>query len=145
MNNYLSKATFLVFICFVISCSPKGFVFDGKKLQQVTVSDIGEMYSTYNLSSKEKTELGNQLTDQNLVDEVVMFCNEKKWPEAVNSLEKRLKVRQTIKNYTFYKVATIGNKTIVSIPKEKNKKMPQGFVPDGPMYMIFASEVVKNK
>jgi hypothetical protein len=146
MNNYFVKPTLLLLVCFIVSCSPKGFMFDGKRLQQVTISDLGEMYSTYNLSSKEKTELGNQLSDQNLVDEIMMFCNEKKWPDAVNTLEKRLKVRQQMMKYTFYKVATIGgNKTIVSIPKDKNKKMPDGFVPTGPMYMIFASDVVKNK
>jgi USP8 interacting len=146
MNSFFTKSTLLILICFIVSCSPKGFMFDGKKLQQVTISDLGEMYSTYNLSTREKTELSNQLTDQNLADEIMMFCKESKWPVAVNTLEKRLNVRTVMMKYNFYKVATIGgDKTIVSIPKDKNKSMPPGFAPDGPMYMIFASAVVKNK
>lgn len=145
INTY-SKAVVFLFILFIASCTPKGFVFDGKKLQQVTVSDLGEMYSTYNLSAKERTELSNQLTNKDLVDEIVMYAKEAKWPDAVNTLEKRLLVRQVMMKYHFYKVATIGgDKTIVSIPKDKNRDMPAGFVPNGPMYMIFASTVIKSK
>ncbi len=146
MNYPLKKSAAFILICFIFSCSPKGFVFDGKKLQKVTISDLGEMYSTYNVSAKEKTELSNQLTNKDLVDEIIMYAKETKWPDAVNTLEKRLNVRQIMMKYHFFKVATIGgDKTIVSIPKDKNKDMPAGFVPDGPMYMIFASSVVQNK
>lgn len=134
---------FLFFLGFFFTSCNKSFFFDGKKVQQAVVTDIGEMYSTYNMSSSEKEELGRQLKNKSLVDEISRYSKESTWPDAVNTLDERLNKRTTMMKYHFYKVATIGNKTIVSIPKDKNSHMPAGFIPNGPMYMIFSSAVIK--
>lgn len=136
---------FVVFLAISVfsACSPKGFMYDGKKADQVTIRDMGEMYSTYNISSSEKEELSRQLKNQSLVDEIVRYSKESTWPSAVNTLDERLSNRSTMMKYHFFKVAKIGNKTIVTIPQSENKHMPAGYVPNGPMYMIFASSVVK--
>lgn len=135
--------TFFLSGC-LISCN-KGFFIDGKKAQQVAITDLGEMYSTYNMSISEKEELGRQLNNKSLVDEISRYSKENTWPDAMNTLDERLNNRPTMMKYHFYKVATLGNKTIVSIPKEKNTHMPASFIPNGPMYMIFASSVVISK
>jgi hypothetical protein len=135
----------LAFVLFFASCSPSGYMFDGKKLQQVTVSDISELYSTYKLTKPEQQQLANQVKSEALLNEITTYSNEAQWPDAVNSLQKRLQVRPSLMKYHFYKVATVGTKTIVSVPAEKNRHMPQGFVPSSPMYMIFASNVVISK
>lgn len=127
-----------------ISCN-KGFFFDGKKIKAVLITDLGEMYSTYNFSSSEKEELGRQLNNKALIDEITRYSKESTWPDAVNTLDERLNSRSTMMKYHFYKVAVLGNKTIVSIPKDMNGHMPAGFRPNGPMYMIFASSVVAGK
>lgn len=129
----------------LVACSPKGFLFDGKKLPEVTISDLGELYSTYKFTSQDEQQIKSQLKDQSLFSEIRTFSNEEKWPSGVNTLEKRLNTRSTMKNYHFYKVATIGTKTIVAVPAEKNKHMPSSFIPSGPMYMVFASKVVMIK
>lgn len=136
------------FICSlltIISSCNSAFKFDGKKAPQVLITDLGEMYSTYNLSENEKTEIRNQVSSEALLDEIMRYSKEVMWPEAVNTLDERLKVRTTMMKYNFYKVASFGTKTIVSVPKEKNKHMPAGFIPDGPMFIIFASSVVAGK
>lgn len=135
--------TFFLSSC-LISCN-KSFFIDGKKAKQVVITDLGEMYSTYNMSSSEKEELGRQLNNKSLVDEISRYSKENTWPDAMNTLDERLNNRPTMMKYHFYKVATLGNKTIVSIPKEKNMHMPARFIPNGPMYMIFASSVVMGK
>lgn len=140
--KYLSLVISL--FIFITSCS-SAFKFDGKKVPQVMITDLGEMYSTYNLSENEKTEIRNQISSEALLNEMMRYSKETMWPEAVNSLDERLKVRTTMMKYNFYKVASFGNKTIVSVPKEKNKHMPAGFIPDGPMFIIFASSVVTGK
>ena len=109
------------------------------------ITDLGEMYSTYNLSESEKTEIRKHVSSEALLDEIMRYSKEVMWPEAVNTLDERLKVRATMMKYNFYKVVSFGTKTIVSIPKEKNKHMPAGFIPDGPMFIIFASSVVAGK
>lgn len=144
MKTTFHCITVFAFFIFLSSCN-KGFIIDGKKAQQVTISDMGEMYSTYNISNAEKEELGRQLTNKALVDEIVRYSKEATWPSAVNTLDERLSTRSTMAKYHFYKVATLGSKTIVSIPKDKNGHMPAGFVPSTPMYMIFASSVVIRK
>ncbi|MBK8088997.1 MAG: hypothetical protein IPK31_14245 [Chitinophagaceae bacterium] len=142
-----SNIKYLLFIAVLIgfsSCN-KGFFFDGKKIKAVLITDLGEMYSTYNFSSSEKEELGRQLNNKALIDEITRYSKENTWPDAINTLDERLNSRSTMMKYHFYKVATLGNKTIVSIPKDKNGHMPAGFRPNGPMYMIFASSVVAGK
>jgi len=142
-----SNIKYLLFVAVLIgfsSCN-KGFFFDGKKIKAVLITDLGEMYSTYNFSSSEKEELGRQLNNKALIDEITRYSKESTWPDAVNTLDERLNSRSTMMKYHFYKVAVLGNKTIVSIPKDKNGHMPAGFRPNGPMYMIFASSVVAGK
>lgn len=126
------------------SCN-KGFYFDGEKAKEVIISDMGEMYSTYNMSSSEKEELGRQLNNKALVEEIIRYSKENTWPDAVNTLDERISNRTAMMKYHFYKAGTVGNKTIITIPKAKNGHMSASFIPTGPMYMIFASSVVANK
>ena len=139
------KLCFAFFLVAFSSSCNKGFYFDGEKAKEVTISDMGEMYSTYNVSNAEKEELGRQLNNKALIDEIVRYSKEDTWPDAINTLDDRINNRALMMKYHFYKVGTIGNKTIVAVPKEKNKHMSAGFIPAGPMYIIFASSVVSNK
>ncbi len=141
----LFKTCFAFFLVVFISSCNKGFYFDGQKAKEVSISDMGEMYSTYNMSNAEKEEIGRQLKNKALVDEIVRYSKENTWPDAVNTLDDRINNRAVMTKYNFYKVGTIGNKTIVTIPKEKNTHMSAGFIPAEPLYIIFASSVVANK
>ncbi|RXK62361.1 hypothetical protein ESA94_04945 [Lacibacter luteus] len=123
----------------------KGFYIDGKKAVQVKVTDLGEMYSTYNITESEQTEVKRQLTDKGLMSEIIRYSKENQWPDAVNTLDERLENRSVMMKYNFYKVASFGNKTIVAVPQEKNKHMPAAYIPQGPMYIIFASKVIASK
>ena len=135
---------FLVLVSTITACS-KSFMIDGKKARQVAVTDLGEMYSTYNMSDAEQREVAAQLNNKALLDEIIRYSKETTWPDGVNTLDDRLNSRTTMAKYNFYKVATFGARTIVSIPKEKNGHMPASFVPTGPMYIIFASSVIDMK
>lgn len=130
-------ALLMVFV--LISCTPKSFLFDGKKLHLVTVGDMGDLFSSYKLTDADKSELLTQLQNKSLLEQIITYSKEENWPDAVNTLSKRLNARSAMMKYHFYKVGTIGNKTIVSVPAEKNRHMPYGFVPAGLMYMVFKS------
>ena len=135
----------LLLIAVAFTACTKGFYIDGKKATPVKVTDLGEMYSTYNLSQAEKTEVSRQLNNKSLLDEIVRYAKENTWPDAVNTLDDRLANRKIMERYNFYKVASFGNKTIVSVPAEKNQHMPAAYIPQGPMYIIFASSVIASK
>lgn len=144
MKTVQKAFLFLVLVSAMTACS-KSFMIDGKKARQVAVTDLGEMYSTYNMSDAERREVSAQLNNKALLDEIIRYSKEVTWPDGVNTLDDRLNSRSTMAKYNFYKVATFGSRTIVSIPKEKNGHMPASFVPAGPMYMIFASSVIEMK
>ena len=144
MKTVQRAFVFLLLVSVFTACS-KSFMIDGKKARQVAVTDLGEMYSTYNMSDAERREVSAQLNNKALLDEIIRYSKETTWPDGVNTLDDRLNSRTTMAKYNFYKVATFGNRTIVSIPKEKNGHMPASFVPTGPMYMIFASSVIEMK
>ncbi len=141
----IQQAILLVVLVSSFTACSKSFMIDGKKARQVTVSDLGEMYSTYNMSEAERREVSAQLNNKALLDEIIRYSKENTWPDGVNTLDDRLNSRTTMGKYNFYKVATFGSRTIVSVPKEKNQHMPASFIPSGPMYMIFASSVIDTK
>ena len=138
---------YLLLIGFIasVSCTSRKFQFDGKKTQEVTVADMGDLYSSYSFKQSDKAELSSQLNNKELVNQVVTYSQEQNWPDAVNTLEKRLGARNTMLRYRFFKVGVIGNKTVVAVPASKNRHMPYGFVPAGAMYMIFKTEAIKGK
>ena len=105
---------------------------------------MGDLFSTYKFTDADKKELINQLLNKNLVEQIITYSKEENWPDAINSLEDRLRSRTTMLKYHFYKVAVIGNKTVLSVPPEKNRHMPYGFVPAGAMFMVFKSSSLKG-
>lgn len=147
MPYKLSVTAFLLLLIVLLesACLPSKFSFDGKKVKEVLVTDIAELYSTYKLTKDDRRELSSQFSNKSLVDQIATYSLEENWPDAVNSLNERLKVRATMLKYHFYKVGTFGNKTVVAVPASKNRHMPSGFVPAGAMYMIFKNNVVIPK
>lgn len=141
----MKQVVVLLFVATAFTACTKAFYIDGKKAQPVKITDLGEMYSTYNMSQAEKTEVSRQLNTKSLLDEIIRYTKENTWPDGVNTLDDRLANRSIMQRYNFYKVASFGNKTIVSIPAEKNQHMPAAYIPQGPMYIIFASSVVASK
>ncbi|HEX4956756.1 MAG TPA: hypothetical protein VFV46_01155 [Lacibacter sp.] len=141
----LNVSLFLFLTLSVGSCIPSKFLFDGKKVKEVQVTDIAELYSTYKLTKEDRRELSSQLSNQSLIDQIATYSQEENWPDAINTLNDRLKVRATMQKYHFYKVGTFGNKTVVAVPASKNRHMPDGFVPAGALYMIFKNNVVIPK
>lgn len=136
----------LFFILITASgCSSRYFLFDGKKMQEVTVTDMGDLYSNYSFKQSDKTELASQFNNKELVNQIVTYSQEQNWPDAVNTLEKRLTARTAMLKYRFFKVGVMGGKTVVAVPAGKNRHMPYGFVPAGAMYMVFKSSAVKGK
>jgi hypothetical protein len=147
MPNKLRAITslLLLLIFWGSACIPSKFSFDGKKVKEVEVTDIAELYPTYKLTKDDRQELSSQFSNKSLVDQIATYSLEENWPDAVNTLNERLKVRATMLKYHFYKVGTFGNKTVVAVPASKNRHMPVGFVPAGAMYMIFKNNVVIPK
>lgn len=142
--KFIPQVMILLLVVVAAGCT-KGFYIDGQKATEVRITDLGEMYSTYNITETEKTEIKQQLKDKNLILEIVRYSKENQWPDAVNTLDERLDNRSVMMKYNFFKVASFGNKTIVAVPQEKNKHMPAAYIPQGPMYIIFASKVVASK
>lgn len=144
IKNLFGTTSFLLLLL-MSSCISASYQFDGKKLKEVTVTDLADLYSTYKLTRSDREEITLQLNNKGLVDQIATYSLEENWPDGINTLNKRLRERASLQRYHFYKVATCGNKTILAVPADKNRHMPTGFVPAGAMYMIFKSSAVAAK
>lgn len=137
--------TFLLFAAMLYSCSSKILLFNGKKLPEVTIADIGDLYASYTLTAQEEQQLAAQIRDAALMQEIKVFSQETNWPEAINTLNKRLAVRRMLTSYTYYKLAVVGTRTLVVVPADKNRDLPAAFIPQTNMYMFFNSRSVLQK
>lgn len=136
----------IVFIAALLtSCSSRTFLMNGKKLPEVTITDIGDLYSTYKMTAQEEQQLASQVRDAAWLQEIQLNLQEANWPEAINTLQKRIEVRSTLMRYKYYKLAVVGNRTLVVVPADKNRHMPAGFVPRNNLYMFFNARSVLLK
>ena len=103
------------------------------------------MYATYTLTAQEEQQLAAQLRNAALVQEIKTLSQEGAWPDAINTLQKRIEVRSTLTSYKYYKLATVGTRTLVVVPAENNRHMPAAFVPKNDVYMFFNARSVVQK
>ncbi|HMO33198.1 MAG TPA: hypothetical protein PKE07_09370 [Lacibacter sp.] len=125
-----------LFLLLLAGCSRQVWEYDGRRLKEVTVTDMRDLYGTFRFSVAEREQLRSRLRNPELMDEIEVFSQESSWPEAVNTLEKRLDVRSQMRRYRCYRVAATEAVAIVAVPAERNRHMPPVFRPEGPMYMV---------
>jgi hypothetical protein len=77
------------------------------------------------------------------VAHIVKYANEKNWPSAINTLDKRNKpeTQKTISKYKMYKIGIdrIGFGPYIClmfIPKDENENMPEGFKPETDLFFL---------
>lgn len=104
-------------------------------LKKVTISDPGQLYSTYNFDESEmKTIRAVFNNDVKQVDGFVKYSNESSWPEGLSTLDGRSSLQDAIRGFHAYKLAMLDDKYVLLIPKKKNKRSGVKFTHD--IYMI---------
>lgn len=134
-----SVAALLLILLFMMphsASAQKKYKTFGRKCAAVSITDPGEMYSTYELSSEEQGDILKSGVSEDLMGDILGYDNEGSWPEAMTNLDSRLENAAVIMKYKAFKVATWDSKCVLVIPAKYNANMPQGFAPDHDFYMI---------
>lgn len=127
--------------------------YDGDEEDSWTKVDIvnpGDMYSTFNL--KDNASIRRILLDSGILSEtefetIVSRAKETGWPSGISTLDKRLAVKEKIKNYTAFYITEFGDENeymLIWIPQEENTHMPKEMQPqdfEGIYFVIKSSGV----
>lgn len=114
-----------------------------KKVKKVTISDPGELHSTYNIGDSEAKTLQENMTKPDKVNEVIEYANESSWPKGLSDFNDRIQesTQELIKKFMAFKVAELGDKYLLWIPAGKNKKSGLPFSHD--IYFVIGKSGVK--
>ncbi|MBK9177044.1 MAG: hypothetical protein IPM46_12085 [Flavobacteriales bacterium] len=103
------------------------------------------VYATFDLGdvTEAMAALEKQGLSESEVDAVVFRSHERNWPNGIDSFEKRYPKLASLKKYKAYRLARWGEKVLLVIPAEANKKAPEGLRPYLDIYMVFDATAVK--
>ncbi len=102
----------------------------------ITVTDWGELYSTYTLTEDDEKIIKEQSSSSEL-SKFKSAYTETQWPSAINTLEGRNANRNKMYDYHLYKIAELsGGEIAVVAPAGENKHMPEGMLADKDLYFI---------
>jgi hypothetical protein len=125
--------------------APAVYKIDLLNCPKVTIANPGSLLSTYTFSEEEEEKFRSEMNAVRalktgkfnaVVDQIVLAHTEEYYPESAQSLNERTANPAIIKGYYAYRVAEIGDKSILVIPAKYNKNQPKGWAPANDFYMI---------
>lgn len=113
----------------------------------VTVTDFGDLYSTYDFEDSDSKQIIAAVgrPDYTLINE---FCREDAWPKAISGFSDRQTNRPKMYNYNVEFVCTFGagsNYAIIKAPVSKNKHMTGDFKLVNDIYFVIAAKSIEAK
>lgn len=104
--------------------------------EAITVTDFGELYSTYEITADDERVIIEQTSAPEL-RKIKTAYTETQWPSSINTLDGRNANRDKMYKYSLYKVATLSSGAIiVCAPAAENIHMPEGLKPSKDLYFV---------
>jgi hypothetical protein len=118
-----------------------------KNLQQVKIITVGDLYATPDLGNDQEANdaLLKRGMNQAEIDAVIFRSHERNWPDGISEFTSRQKFLPQFKKYKAYLGAKWGDKVLLIIPVEKNKKMPKLMRPYVDIYFVYKASAVEVK
>lgn len=143
--------SFAALLLFVASCKTVSTT-TGQKVSKVTITDPGELFSTYNLEGDdEAVKAINSIKGINASgkEDIYKYSQEENWPAGMATLDGRLSNREEIKKYNAYLLTSFttasGRKVnILEVPKEKNGHMKGEMALDRTIYIVITDMGIKK-
>ncbi len=142
--------SFAALLLFVASCNTFKTT-TGAKLKPVTITDPGELFSTFDLEGTEAAVSAiNALTTVSADEkkDIYKYSQEGNWPGGMATLDDRLKNREEIKKYNAYFLTSFaaGDRTvnILKVPMSKNGHMKGAMGLDHDIYIVITSLGIKK-
>ncbi|MCL4283002.1 MAG: hypothetical protein KJZ58_12145 [Flavobacteriales bacterium] len=116
-----------------------------KTRAQVKIIKPDELYAAYNLAADSAglSALARTGMSRAEVDAVVFRSTERNWPEGIDSFEDRYPRIGKFTKYRAYLGARWGDKVLLIIPVEKNRRMPTAMRPYVDLYFVYNASSVK--
>jgi hypothetical protein len=134
----------------VLPAAPKPAISKGprwKNLPEAKILHVADLYATPDLGNdKEALEaLNKRGMNQAEIDAVLFRSHERNWPEGIDGFQERQQQLDRFKKYTCYVGARWGDKVLLIIPVEKNRKMPRLMRPYVDIYFVYKAGAVEVK
>lgn len=111
--------------------------------QTATVSDFGDLYSTYNLTADDESIIRSKF-GQKTLDDIRTYGRETGWPSGFDQLDERSDNRPKLGKFKLEYMCDIdgGNKSIVKAPKSINGHMTGDWALKHDIYFVIRSTSV---
>jgi ABC-type uncharacterized transport system YnjBCD substrate-binding protein len=113
-----------------------------KGLEKVSITDPGQLYSTYKYEDSDLATLRSVLENEAQVSYVAEYSSEVTWPDGLSTLQGRTQLQETIKSFNAYELADLGDKHVLMIPAKKNKKSGVKLTQD--IFMIMGTSGIRK-
>lgn len=132
-------------LSFVVLCMPLLAFSQFQMGDWVEVTDVGELYSTYQFKATELEQI-EKAVGRNITLEIEEHCNEKSWPDAINTLGARQDNPKWVEKYGFRYVCSVGRLAIIVARLEDNgdfdEDKDEDYITDHDLYFVFAKKVI---
>ena|ERR1044072_2525223 len=141
----LIACSFVALLLFAASCNTISNT-AGTKFKKVTITDPGELFSTYHLKEDPDAVAAINAVKgitESEKDDIYKYATEENWPDGMATLQARLDNREEIKKYNAYLVTsflTHQNKKmhIIKVPQSKNAHMKGKMALDHDIYIVIS-------
>lgn len=104
--------------------------------KQVTVTNFGDLYSTYSFSGTDEDDIKN-VVGSSVFQDIVTYGHERNWPSAISAFDDRQTNRPKMYDYNVELVCRFGDaKVVLKAPVSKNGHMTGGMKLTHDIYFI---------
>ena len=116
-----------------------------KKRAKVKIIKPDGLYAAYDLAAdtvglRALAKTGMSMPE---IEAVIFRSTERNWPEGIDNFEKRYPLLDKFSKYGAYLGARWGDKVLVIVPVEKNRRMPLAMRPYLDLYFVYTAPAVK--
>ncbi|UPT66236.1 MAG: hypothetical protein M0D57_17410 [Sphingobacteriales bacterium JAD_PAG50586_3] len=106
-----------------------------RSAKQVTVTNFGDLYSTYTFSSTDEADIKDAV-GSSVFQDIETYANERNWPSAISGFDDRQTNRPKMYNYYVELVCEFGDRVVLRAPVSKNSHMSGGMRLTHDIYFI---------
>jgi hypothetical protein len=119
------------------------FQLKGQDTKVISITDPGELYSTYNFTTSDQEALVKTLGQEKFTI-IKGASHETQWPSGISNLEARTEKRELIMKYHINVVAALGEKSVIEINPANNKHMPAEMISAHSFYFVIGNSGIGN-
>ena len=118
-----------------------------KNMRPAKILKPEEVFATYDVADDPEAlaELERQGMNQAEIEAVIFRSQERNWPDGIDSFEERFPKLKGFTKYKAYLAAKWGDKVLLVIPIEANRKIDEHIRPLLDIYMVFNASAVEVK